>query len=272
MILRDAQITMFKMLIKIDKVCEKHGIEYYLSDGTLLGAIRHKGFIPWDDDLDISMTRENYKKFEKVAQKELGDDFFVQTIKTEKEYAINGCPMKVRYKHSLLVEFDKLEAKHNQGIFIDVFPMDKVPNSPKVIKFQKKLGMFLMGSTGFHEDTKGLKKLVKTIFTMIGFKTLQKIIRSTLWFNNRSTTGKYTYGVDTYFYNDLIYKEKNLFPLQKIEFEGRNFLAPHDPDTILTEVYGDYMQIPPVESRQMHSVKIEIYKEIEDEREVALQE
>ncbi|MGL5575482.1 MAG: LicD family protein [Sarcina sp.] len=268
MVLRDAQLTMYKMLKKIDKICEKHGIEYYLSDGTLLGAVRHKGFIPWDDDLDISMTRENYKKFEKVAQKELGDDFFVQTVDTEEKYGTYGIPMKVRYNHSLLVEHKALDAVYNQGIFIDVFPMDKLPNNPKVIKFQKILSERLISCTDNIDKASGLKKLFKVVCSKIGYKRLQKILRMTLFFNNRSTTGKYTYGVDTFFYNELIYESKNLFPLQRLEFEGTKFLAPHNPDAILTEVYGDYMKIPAVEDRQVHSVKIEIYKEIEDAEQV----
>ena len=270
MILKEAQIIMFKILERVNKICEKHGIEYYLSDGTLLGAIRHKGFIPWDDDLDISMTRENYKKFEKIAQQELGSDFFMQTVKTEKAYSINGCPMKIRYNHSLLVEFNDLKAKYNQGIFIDIFPMDKLPNNKIIIKLQKIIGIRLIGSTDMRGEINGIKKLYKLCFRLIGFKNLQKIIRFSIWINNRSTSGKYTYGVDTSFYNDFIYEEKNLFPLQKIKFEGGKFLAPHNPDAILTEVYGDYMQIPAIEDRQMHSVKIEIYKELSDEREVTL--
>lgn len=267
MILRKAQNIMVEMLCEIDRICKKHNIEYYISDGTLLGAIRHKGFIPWDDDLDISMTRENYNKFQKVAIKEISKDYFVQTVETEKVYAINGCPMKIRHLHSLFKEVARSNVKYNEGIFIDVFPMDRIPSNKKLLNFQKKLGLFFLKLKEINDEDSKLKKTVKVFFKPISYSIFQKILRKTLWINEKYGTDKYTYGVDTYFYNDFSYDEKDLFPLQKIEFEGHEFLAPGNPKKILTTLYGDYMKLPPLEQRRVHSTHIEIY-EVNNEREI----
>lgn len=268
MILKEAQKIMVEMLIEINRVCEKYGIEYYLSDGTLLGAIRHKGFIPWDDDLDISMTRENYKKFEKVAVHEMNSQYFVQTIDTEKSYAINGCPMKIRHLHSLFKEVERSNVKYHEGIFIDVFPMDRIPKSKGFIKFQKNIGKLFFKLKDSYDSQNSVKKFIQAIFKPVSYKLFQHILRSTLWVNERYGTDNYTYGVDTYFYNDFSYNEKNLFPLQKLDFEGHKFLAPNNPDIILTELYGDYMQLPPESERYIHSTHIEIYEENNNEREI----
>lgn len=267
MILEKAQKIMVDMLIEIDRICKKHGIEYYISDGTLLGAIRHKGFIPWDDDLDISMTRENYRKFEKIAIKEIGKDYFVQTIDTEKAYSINGCPMKIRHLHSLFKEVERSNVEYQEGIFIDIFPMDKLPKSKRYAKFQRSLGKLIFQLKDNYDGQGTSKNMIKGIFKPVSFKLFRGILRSTLWVNEKYGTDNYTYGVDTYFYNDFIYSGKNLFPLQRIEFEGGKFLAPHNPDAILTELYGDYMKLPPIEDRYVHSTHIEIY-EVNNEREI----
>ena len=102
--LRDAQIIMLNILKEIDKICKKHNLIYFLDGGTLLGAVRHKGFIPWDDDVDIGMPREDYRKFLKIAQKELPDYLFLQTFETDKYYDIYQVPSKVRDNRTLIFE------------------------------------------------------------------------------------------------------------------------------------------------------------------------
>lgn len=270
MILRDAQMIMVEMMFEIDKICKKHNIEYYLSDGTLLGAIRHKGFIPWDDDLDISMTRDNYKKFEKVAQGELGSKYFVQTIDTEKTYGVNGCPMKIRHNNSLFKEKGRDKVNYNEGIFIDVFPMDRVPKSKLITKLQRVIGQGLIQVKEETNKTNPIKKFIEFILKPINYRYFQRLIRSTIWINEKFGTDKYTYGVDTYFYNQFIYDEKNLFPLKEAEFEGYKFSIPNNPDIILKNLYGDYMRIPSVEERHTHATHIEIYEENNNGREILI--
>ncbi|MGL4739942.1 MAG: LicD family protein [Sarcina sp.] len=269
MILREAQSIMVAILDEIDRICRENDIEYYISDGTLLGAVRHGGFIPWDDDLDVSMTRENYIKFCKVANDEIGEDFLVQTSKSDKHFH-NGCVMKVRHKHSLLKELARENVKFHQGIFVDVFPMDKLPSNKRLIKFQKKLATLFFFIKNDYDTNSKLKKCFLGAFSPVRHSFLQKILCSTLRFNKKCETDKYTYGVDTYFYNEFIYDENDLFPLKEIKFEGRTVMCPNKPHKVLTKLYGDYMKLPPVEERHIHSSRIEIYKGVEDERKIAL--
>ena len=96
---------MLRILVDIDKVCQEHNLQYFLIDGTLLGAVRHKGFIPWDDDVDIAMPRKDFETFKKVASQYLGPQYFVQTLETDRHYKQFYIPLKVRDNHSTLVEY-----------------------------------------------------------------------------------------------------------------------------------------------------------------------
>lgn len=126
--LRKAQLLMLKILKEVHRICEKNGIHYFLSDGTLIGAIRHNGFIPWDDDLDIGMLRADYEKFKAAVQTELAEEFIFQSVETD-----NGCALpfaKVMLKNTKWLEAatkSKKTRKDMQGIYIDVFPYDKIP-------------------------------------------------------------------------------------------------------------------------------------------------
>ena len=119
-------------------LCEKHNFRYVLHGGTCLGAIRHKGFIPWDDDVDIAMLREDYDRFLEIAQEELGERYTVQTYKTEKNMLTNV--MKIRINDSGYV-CDGIE--DNTGAFLDIFPMSDVPNSKLLQRIQNKLSIFV---------------------------------------------------------------------------------------------------------------------------------
>ncbi|MCB1828331.1 MAG: LicD family protein, partial [Coxiellaceae bacterium] len=126
--LRQAQLVMLRMLKIFDHICKKHKLTYWLEAGTLLGAVRHHGFIPWDDDLDVSMLRKDYERFIRLAPDELPSDIFMQTEKSDPGYFNPAVPLKLRDKNSLLIEPHEVEDKHiHQGIFIDIFPYDTVP-------------------------------------------------------------------------------------------------------------------------------------------------
>ena len=130
--LRRVQLTQLSIAKEIKRVCDKYGIEYILDSGTLLGAVRHRGFIPWDDDMDIAMTRENYDKFVSVAQTEFKDKYFLQTWETDK-----NCPFpfaKVRLNGTSYVENVCEHADIHKGIYVDVFPYDVWPEEKKAQK------------------------------------------------------------------------------------------------------------------------------------------
>ena len=136
--LKKIELEMFKYYLAI---CEKHDLKYFLIGGTLLGAVRHKGFIPWDDDIDIGMPRPDYEKFLLVAQKELPEHIFLQTHNTDIEYP--NCFAKLRNSDTTFIETSCKKLKINHGIYIDIFPLDGCCISPywkyRLFSFKQRL-------------------------------------------------------------------------------------------------------------------------------------
>lgn len=130
-LIKQVQAIELEILLEVDRICRKHRISYFLDSGTALGAVRHKGFIPWDDDIDIGMLRDDYERFLSVAQEEMGQDYFLQTYRTD------GTPImfaKVRKTGTTFVEFRLRKFPINHGLFIDIFPYDYLPQEGDVWK------------------------------------------------------------------------------------------------------------------------------------------
>jgi len=121
--LREAQLIMLDMLVEFDKICQKYNLKYWLDSGTLLGAVRHQGFIPWDDDIDLSMPIEDYNKFIEIAENELSSDIFFQTTQTDNKFPFDY--IKLRSNRAKIVEFHEKDRdiEYHQGVFVDIFPM-----------------------------------------------------------------------------------------------------------------------------------------------------
>lgn len=257
-ILRDAQLRMLDILIVIDKICQKHNIKYFLMYGTLLGAVRHKGFIPWDDDCDIAMMREDYKKFCQVIQQELPEKYFFQNTDTDKYYKKRLA--KIRDINSLIVEHDESEhEKYNQGLFVDIFVFDYYVDGDLLYKLMtwgdriKDLRkVYPKGS---------LKRNIVGAFVNIPY-ALHKIFEifllgiSKLWRENKSLDMIDIELKLLLMFPYVGHEKSKIFPLKKYEFEGNYFYGPNDYDYVLTKQYGDYMQIPPVDQRIVHAKKI----------------
>lgn len=128
--LREAQIRLLEMLLELDRICKKYNIKYWLEGGTLLGAIRHNGFIPWDDDIDVSMFREDYKLLKSVIKEELSDKYFYQTPITD-EY--DEAPW-IRIKDNNSHIDDGTEKKYHKGLALDIIPYDSMTNRNKLAK------------------------------------------------------------------------------------------------------------------------------------------
>ena len=131
---KELQLKMLDMIKVIDDICQKHNIEYYLAYGSALGAVRHKGFIPWDDDFDIAMTDENYFKFLNVCEKELDSNkYYLQTPEKEEEYYLSFT--KIRDITTTLIEERNSDIDITYGVFIDIFPIVGVPEN----KFKRNI-------------------------------------------------------------------------------------------------------------------------------------
>ena len=125
------------ILRKFILICEKYNLDYFVVFGTLLGTIRHEGFIPWDDDIDVGMLRTDYEKFLEVAQKECGEEYFIQTIDTDPNYHLYFA--KMRMNNTVFVEDSLQKTTGNDGFYIDIFPYDVIPDDDIVMKkYMKK--------------------------------------------------------------------------------------------------------------------------------------
>ena len=246
---RQAQLVMLEMLKVFDGICQRHKLQYWLDAGTLLGAVRHRGFIPWDDDLDVCMPRQDYEQFLEIAQKELPMGMFFQTRKTDKKLRWKW--IKLRDNFSTLVQRTEngKRIKYHQGIFIDIFPYDLVN------KDFLKSKLFLNRRFEFSRNrlirAAGWLLNAMSILPvkLIGFERLKRVLLRRYTSQNPlyvSTGIDITVGYHTFDYCTV-------FPFQPIEFEGYTFQAPNDSSKYLTKMFGDYMQLPPMEKRKTHA-------------------
>lgn len=251
--LRKAQRIMLEMLVEFDAICEKHNLQYWLDSGTLLGAVRHKGFIPWDDDIDISMPVEDYHKFQELAEEELSDAIFFQTMQTDPKFKFDY--MKLRSNKASIVEFHEAdqEVGYHQGVFVDIFPMLTLPNTAfhhnyyqESFKLIRATSAVSLHTPQGNDHPLSRQKLQESLALMHqGWeKEATKVIYS----------GKMP-DVATWF--DIA----EVFPLERIEFEGFKFYAPKNPHHYLSENYTfDYMELPPEEKRMIHAHAISIHE------------
>ena len=255
-VLRKAQLHMLDILVEIDLICRRHKIPYWIDFGTLLGAVRHKGFIPWDDDLDISILRKDRNRFCKYMKKELPERFFLFNNKTVKYFQKSGI-IKVMDRKTHVTEsyFDEKKIKGDYGLWVDVFCVEKGSVHYRR-HINKTYGRFIRRMQGNVND--GV--LNKTIaYLLYPFSCLE------IWlyrlFRRLSSKNILIYDLKALVANAL-YSErtlKQIFPLKQISFEGHTFFCPNDTNAFLTETYHNYMEIPPAEKRITHLSNIEFY-------------
>ena len=254
--IREIQQMELGIMEYIHEVCQKIGVKYFLAYGSLIGAVRHKGFIPWDDDMDICMLREDYEKLQDYLIANPDERYEVMSYKNNLNYVYPF--MKVQDNHTYLLEED-VRIDSNMGIYVDIFPVDGYEDD---VEFKNKM-------------TKLIKKRQLSCYTFKGITNTKSVLNSLLryvsviifYFTN---TNKYVAQIEElaksrkvsdYEQVDyLIYKDMNK-PVWRREwleqvttgiFEGKEFTIPKNYHEILTSDYGDYMQLPPVEQRVSH--------------------
>lgn len=250
----------------IDKICRENGLKYFLHAGTLLGAANHKGFIPWDDDVDISMLRDDYERFLKLVQKEYSDLYFVQTYKTDIQYTNNRAVLRI-LGTSVKHYHDNPDVIHKE-IGIDIVPLDSVPDSKLLQKIQQGIIWVLdaavqikQGNIIPHHPVMHCIGVLSKINRVKLGKTIDKV---TTFYNKKNTTqigllsytGKNPYTGVSGYYNDLLLREWYASPIM-IPYEDTEFMTISDPEADLIHRYGPhYMEPYPEEKRiTKHDVK-----------------
>ena len=257
--LRKVQLAMLDIAKDIKHACEILGINYILDSGTLLGAVRHQGFIPWDDDLDIGMLRNDYEVFIKEAPSILGNKYFLQTWDSDSQYAMPFA--KVRRNNSCYIEAGAFSSSMHNGIYVDVFPWDVFPEDIKKQKWQgrwiwvlKRLIMMKCKYTPWRADAHPFVKYIAYLpIRFLALFLTKDIIKkkykeiSTI-FNTEKSKYYYEQGGASK-YGRFIAPVNCFSRFEELIFENEKFKGPHDADSYLKANYGDYMVLPPEEKR-----------------------
>lgn len=250
------QFVALEILKEFDKICRKNNIEYWLDAGTLLGAVRHKGFIPWDDDIDVCINKLDKEKVIKVLKEELPFYLYLDTEFLKLDEERNFLKIKDRYSN---VEEVKSKVKLQRGIWIDIFPMTEIYTNKYLNFFISKIPANL-NNTNDSELKKKLRKIFWQVLSLFKFKDKGKLIKAIYKKCSNKKIKEYLIYMDGRMWWNT-YEKKWIYPLKELEFEGHKFFVPNDYDSYLKYLYGkDYMKIPPKEKRITHNLGINLFK------------
>lgn len=255
-VLERLHLVQLEMIDEIDRLCNKYDISYWLDSGSALGAIRHKGFIPWDDDVDIGMPRADYNRFVAIAKKEMSADYVVQDNDVEPRY--NNFHIKVRKINTIFPQSYNSEYKY-RGIQLDVFPFDYVPDdSKKTIRQCKRIQKyrkFCDRACWMGVLQNPIKRLAQRVIKIVPTSVYRSIFERLCQKYNDTPTGyltSHTYRMQRE--KIRIFKTDDMVPTKRVKFEDREYCIMNNPDEYLKTMYGDYMSLPPEEKRVYHLI------------------
>jgi lipopolysaccharide cholinephosphotransferase len=268
---RQLQLAQLDLLLELKRICEKNNINYFLIAGSLIGAVRHQGFIPWDDDIDVAMLRDDYERFAQVCPKELDSAYSLIDWNIDKSSPLGF--MKLKIKNTKLIEAISCDSNCNKEIFLDIFPYDEAPakksqqirQNIKIVMLKKIL--LLRCDYRLSEEHRGFKKIFnKTLYKLLQllflpFKTdkiREMFDKETLKYKGKNTGYCINYSSDYKYQNEI--KDISYFDeYVKLNFEGYEIPACKEYHKYLTEIYGDYMQLPPESQRvPRHNIGIDL--------------
>ncbi len=239
------------MLLVFLKICQKYNLTYYLIGGTCLGAVRHQGFIPWDDDIDVGMPRKDYERFLTIAGNELPENIFLQTGKSDPNYPMNFA--KLRDSATTFIETSVKDIKMNHGCYLDIFPLD-VHKPSRRFEFLNKIYLSRIDIEFKNYKQQRLKNRIIRIVVKIFIPNYRTA-------RNRRDSLLSRYKDDNC---DMVanycgaWGKKEICPKEwfgdgrKMNFEGIEVIVPEKYELYLRQLYGNYMELPPVEKRISH--------------------
>lgn len=241
----------FDLLVEFDRICRKYDLKYFLAFGALLGAIRHNGFIPWDDDLDVCMPRKDYELFIKVAQDELESPYLMQIPGKDHDYYYSFA--KLRNSNTSAISHTFLYDDYNMGLFLDVFALDNC-SVDEAEKDSEKINLLILeNSTNMRRSLRfpakdQIERINSTPYRDpdIVLNEMNAIMQS---HNDETTEYCSALSITVYPVKKRIYKWEDVLDLVDYEMYGHSFKIPRNYEEILRITYGDYMKFPPVEKR-----------------------
>lgn len=256
--LRQLQLAELDILNEFVRACEENSLRYYLVGGTLLGAVRHQGFIPWDDDIDVAMPREDYDKFAKTCTEKLGPGYFYQSSETDPWYFLTYA--KIRKNGTEIYEERFKDAKFHKGIFIDIFPLDSCPRPGPIchLLFNVLAVMNYRGQVDSGEKYEPYKeicgKVGYAVLRLFSPRGLVKARRHLLKLSRKLSSGEYVAS-----YSGAYGYHREIFPVGwfkngfTIKFESLKCMAPSETALQLRQIFGvEYMTPPLPELRKCH--------------------
>ena len=270
---RDLQLEVLSIMDEIHRVCEKNNIKYGLMAGSALGIVNYKGFIPWDDDIDVCVERKDWNRFIEALKKDLSDDFYFQCFETDKKFnVINGPTMKVRKKGTYIKEVNRLLKNRckGDGIFVDVIIYDNICENKFIDEVNRTVIKLIMPILvlldNIHINPIHLKKFV-------------------VWFSNRYSRKYENSKLISQpisvpwekFLREPVFLKKDILPFKKYEFEGRQFYSYNNIEKVLKEWYGPnclkkwdgkkWVETLPVEKRKpKHTIDLNLKGDTPNEK------
>ena len=257
-----------QIALEIDRICRKHNIGYFICGGSMLGFVRHGGFIPWDDDMDVGMLREDYERFMKIAAEELGEEYFLQTRETDPN--IPYLFSKVRLKDSEYITAYNELRDFNKGICVDIFPFDKVPleygtllehktTIDALSKAHNRIVNRQVPDSLPNEDAKNLAESLEKAVMQARHKFFwsQSLTKTQAAYNEAVTAynnDERLHYVASFVPSFTIVHLDDLLPYQDVEFEGHMLKAPAKPEVFLQMQYGDFMTLPMPHQQRGHGL------------------
>ena len=253
---KSIQKELIPLLEEVDKVCKKYKIQYFLCAGSALGAVRHKGFIPWDDDIDIGMLRRDYDRFLEIADEALGKNFLLMDANRSPNYYV--CHAKVFRNHTALVNRDTCHLQIHHGFYLDIFPFDIIPEDKKLqdrmYKEQEEARELFCRCKKIkkYSGKNPLKKyLANEDYYKMQFRSSKKILNNLNKILTQYNKNQPIWVADfsAPYNKKLFFKYDDIFPIVEGEFEGKKYPIPHDVNRYLSIMYGDYLELPPKDKR-----------------------